>query len=162
MRATVRKAIVPAILLFASSSPVLAADNGIYLGASVGQANLEVDDLAGLSAADFDGEDTAFKLIAGIRPLDWLAVEAAYVDFGEPDDDVLGERFEAEADGVSAFGVGFLAVGPVDLFGKPDSSRGIRTSGAALKTTALTSLTASARNSESGASAFGPNTKCSI
>jgi hypothetical protein len=40
------------------------------------------------------------------------------VDFGEPDDDVLGERFEADADGVSAFGVGFLAVGPVDLFGK--------------------------------------------
>jgi hypothetical protein len=66
-RATVRKVIVAAILLFASSSPVLAADNGIYLGASVGQANLEVDDLAGLSAADFDGEDTAFKLIAGIR-----------------------------------------------------------------------------------------------
>ncbi len=113
-----RKAIVAAILLFASSSPALAADNGIYLGASVGQANLEIDDLAGLSAADFDGEDTAFKLIAGIRPLDWLAVEAAYVDFGQPDDSVLGERFEAEGDGISAFGVGFLAVGPVDLFGK--------------------------------------------
>jgi hypothetical protein len=114
----VRRAIVPAILLFASSSPALAADNGIYLGASVGQINLKVDDLGGLSAADFDGEDTAFKVIAGIRPLDWLAVEAAYVDFGHPDDYVLGEEFEAEGYGVSAFGVGFLAVGPVDLFGK--------------------------------------------
>lgn len=112
------KALMAAILLFGSISPVLAADNGIYLGASVGQANLEVDDLAGLSEANFDGEDTAFKLIAGIRPLDWLAVEAAYVDFGEPEDAVLGELFEGEARGISAFGVGFLAVGPVDLFGK--------------------------------------------
>lgn len=114
----VTKTIVAAILLFASSSPLLAADNGFYLGASVGQANLEVDDLAGLSAADFDGKDTAFKVIAGFRPLDWLGVEASYVNFGHPDDDVLGERFEAEVDGFSAFAVGFLAVGPVDLFGK--------------------------------------------
>ena len=100
------------------TAPALAADNGFYLGGSVGQANLKVDDLAGLSAADFDGDDTGFKLIAGFRPLDWFSVEASYVDFGEPEDDVLGERFEADADGFSAFAVGFLALGPVDLFGK--------------------------------------------
>lgn len=111
------KSMVAAVLVMASS-PVLAADNGIYLGGSVGQANLKIDNIAGLSAADFDGDDTAFKVIAGFRPLDWLAVEASYVDFGNPDDTVLGQRFDAEADGISAFGVGFIAVGPVDLFGK--------------------------------------------
>lgn len=112
------KVIVAALLLFASSTSLLAADNGIYLGGSVGQANVEIDNLGGVSAADFDADDTAFKLIAGIRPLDWLAVEAAYVDFGNPDDRVLGERFDAELDGICAFAVGFLAVGPVDVFGK--------------------------------------------
>lgn len=112
------KSIVIAVLLLASSSSVLAADNGIYLGGSVGQANLKIDNLADVSAADFDGDDTAFKLIAGFRPFDWFAVEASYVDFGKPDDSVLGERFEAEADGFSAFAVGFLAIGPVDIFGK--------------------------------------------
>ncbi|WP_129642501.1 outer membrane beta-barrel protein [Peristeroidobacter agariperforans] len=112
------KSIVAAIVLLAASGSVFAADNGIYLGGSVGQANLKVDNLAGLSAADFDGDDTAFKVIAGFRPLDWFAVEASYVDFGNPDATVLGERFEAEADGVSAFAVGFFALGPVDIFGK--------------------------------------------
>ena len=59
--------------------PAVAADNGFYLGGSVGQANLKIDDLIGglLPDDDFDGDDTGFKLIAGIRPLDWLAVEAA-------------------------------------------------------------------------------------
>ncbi|GFE81692.1 hypothetical protein GCM10011487_36920 [Steroidobacter agaridevorans] len=112
------KSIVAAIVLLAVSGSVFAADNGIYLGGSVGQANLKVDNLGGLSAADFDGDDTAFKVIAGFRPLDWFAVEASYVDFGNPDATVLGERFEAEADGISAFAVGFFALGPVDIFGK--------------------------------------------
>lgn len=108
-----RSAIVATSLLLASGVAA-AADNGFYLGGSVGQANLEIDDLGGVTAADFEGDDTGFKLIAGIRPLDWLAVEAAYVNFGEPEDGGL----RAEGDGISAFAVGFLPVGPVDLFAK--------------------------------------------
>lgn len=95
-----------------------AADNGIYIGGSVGRASVEVDDLGGLSSADFKGDDTGFKLIAGIRPLDWLGFEVSYVDFGNPDDTVAGTRIETDGDGFSGFGVGFLAVGPVDLFAK--------------------------------------------
>jgi hypothetical protein len=114
-----RKAILfAAALLTLPVLPAVAADNGFYLGGSVGQANLKIDDIAGISEADFDADDTAFKLIAGIRPLDWLAVEAAYVNFGEPEDDVLGGSLQADGDGISAFAVGFLAVGPVDLFAK--------------------------------------------
>ena len=109
-----------AALLTLPVLPAVAADNGFYLGGSIGQANLQIDDLTGgaLPDDDFDADDTAFKLIAGIRPLDWLAVEAAYVNFGEPKDEVLGFPLEAEGDGISAFAVGFLAVGPVDLFAK--------------------------------------------
>jgi OOP family OmpA-OmpF porin len=116
-----RKAIVLAAALFALPVlPAVAADNGFYLGASVGQANLKIDDLTNdtFENDDFDADDTAFKLIAGIRPLDWLGVEAAYVNFGEPEDTVLGQKLKADGDGISAFAVGFLATGPVDLFAK--------------------------------------------
>jgi OOP family OmpA-OmpF porin len=116
-----RKAIVLAAALFALPVlPAVAADNGFYLGASVGQANLKIDDLTNdtFENDDFDADDMAFKLIAGMRPLDWLGVEAAYVNFGEPEDTVLGQKLKADGDGISAFAVGFLATGPVDLFAK--------------------------------------------
>ena len=115
-----RKAILFAALLTLPALPAFAADNGFYLGASVGQANLKIDDLTSgqLADDDFDADDTAFKLIAGIRPLDWLGVEAAYVNFGEPEDTVVGQKLKADGDGISAFAVGFLATGPVDLFAK--------------------------------------------
>src|SRR5687768_4776163 len=67
-----RKAILfAAALLALPALPAVAADNGFYLGGSVGQANLKIDDLTdGVGVQDFDADDTAFKLIAGIRPLD--------------------------------------------------------------------------------------------
>jgi opacity protein-like surface antigen len=115
-----RKAILFAALLALPALPAAAADNGFYLGASVGQANLKIDDVSGdlFPDDDFDGDDTSFKLIAGFRPLDWLGLEAAYVNFGEPEDTVVGQKLKADGDGISAFAVGFLATGPVDLFAK--------------------------------------------
>jgi len=104
-----RKAILATALLFASGA-TLAADNGIYLGASLGQANVEIED----GFAQVDDEDTGFKFIAGLRPLDWFAVEASYVNFGEAKNGAVS----VEPDGISAFGVFFLPVGPVDVFAK--------------------------------------------
>lgn len=92
--------------------PAVAADNGIYLGASVGQSNLQIDDF------DYDADATGYKVIAGWRFLDWLAVEGNYVDFGSGDDRVAGTKIETEADGISLSAVGFLPVGPVDLFAR--------------------------------------------
>jgi len=92
--------------------PAVAADNGIYLGASVGQSGLEVDDF------DYDASATGYKIIAGWRFLDWLAVEGNYIDFGSGDDRVEGTKIETEADGISLSAVGFLPVGPVDLFAR--------------------------------------------
>lgn len=92
--------------------PAVAADNGIYLGASVGQSGLEVDDF------DYDASATGYKIIAGWRFLDWLAVEGNYIDFGSGDDRVAGTKIETEADGISLSAVGFLPVGPVDLFAR--------------------------------------------
>lgn len=89
-----------------------AADNGVYLGASLGQSDVTV--AAQDSLPEFDGNDTAFKIIAGIRPLNWLGVEVNYVDLGKPDD--AGNVIDPS--GVSGFVVGFAALGPVDLFAK--------------------------------------------
>lgn len=105
-----RNAIVLTAGLLCASAAASAADNGIYLGGSIGQANVEVDQ----GLAQIDGDDTGFKFIVGVRPLDWLAVEASYVDFGEVEDGAL----TAEGDGISAFAVGLATVGPVDIFGK--------------------------------------------
>ena len=95
-----------------ASLPAVAADNGIYLGGSVGQSSLQVDDF------NFDASATGYKLIAGWRFLDWLAVEGNYIDFGSGDDTVEGNKIESDADGVSLSAVGFLPVGPVDLFAR--------------------------------------------
>lgn len=114
-----RKAILlSAGVLLGLNAPAFAADNGIYLGGSIGRSNVEIDDIGGIGAADFEGDDTGYKLIGGIRPLDWFAVEASYVNFGEVEDTVAGTPLRAEGDGISAFAVGFFTLGPVDVFAK--------------------------------------------
>lgn len=104
---------VSALGALMASLAASAADNGIYLGAGIGRSDIEVDSDA-VSGIGFNGDDTAWKLIAGIRPLDWLAVEASYVDLGKPKDDGI----KIDADAFTAFAVGLLPVGPVDVFAK--------------------------------------------
>ena len=71
-----------------------------------------------LKLGSFDASATGFKAIAGWRFIDWLAVEANYVDLGSGDDNVLGTRVESDVNGVSLSAVGFVPVGPVDLFAR--------------------------------------------
>jgi len=97
--------------------PTFAADNGIYLGASVGQTGVQADDI-GFDGGDFDGDATGFKAIAGWRFVDWLSVEANYVDLGSGDDTVDGEKLEIDASGISLSAIGFLPIGPVDVFAR--------------------------------------------
>ena len=112
-----RKTIVAAALAASFSLlslPALSADNGIYLGASVGQSSVEFDDNIGGQSLNFDASATGFKAIAGWRFIDWLAVEANYVDLGSGDDNGI----ESDVNGVSLSAVGFVPVGPVDLFAR--------------------------------------------
>jgi hypothetical protein len=64
--------------LVALAPQASAADNGFYLGAGLTQTKFDADDLED----DFELDDNGFKVIAGFRPLDWLAVEANYIDLG--------------------------------------------------------------------------------
>jgi opacity protein-like surface antigen len=109
-----RKITIPTLLLTLCGGSAIAADNGFYLGASLGQSNVQLEE----QSLKFDGTDTAYKIIAGFRPLDWLGVEMNYVDFGNPDDSIGNATIKSDGNGVSAFAIGFLAVGPVDLFVK--------------------------------------------
>ena len=109
---------VSALVLGMSTGPALAADNGFYLGASVGQSGVSFDETIAGENLSFDADATGFKAIAGWRFLDWLAVEGNYVDLGSGDDKVAGERIETDVDGISLSAVGFLPLGPVDLFAR--------------------------------------------
>jgi opacity protein-like surface antigen len=115
-KTTIAAAAAAACSLF--SLPALSADNGIYLGASVGQSSVQYDDDFEGQNLNFDASATGFKAIAGWRFVDWLAVEANYVDLGSGDDDVLGEKIESDVNGVSLSAVGFVPIGPVDLFAR--------------------------------------------
>jgi len=110
-------ALATTAVLGLAATPAIAADNGIYLGASVGQAGVSIDDFEG-EDFNFDADSTAFKAIAGWRFLDWLAVEGNYVDLGSADDTIDNVKFETDVSGVSLSAVGFLPVGPVDLFAR--------------------------------------------
>jgi opacity protein-like surface antigen len=111
-------ALAASAVLSLAATPAIAADNGIYLGASVGQAGVNIDESFEGENFNFDADSTGFKAIAGWRFLDWLAVEGNYVDLGSADDTIEDVKIEADVSGISLSAVGFLPVGPVDLFAR--------------------------------------------
>jgi hypothetical protein len=104
-----------------------AADNGIYIGGGVSRTSIDTGSDFVEDAPDFglDDDDNGFKVIAGMRPFDWLAFEANYVDFGNIEVStgatVPGGSFELT--GLDAFAVGFLTAPFVDIFGKVGAIR---------------------------------------
>lgn len=98
-----------------------AADNGFYLGGSVGQANVDVND----STIGFDEDDTGYKLFVGIRPIDLLAAEVSYTDFGKPSANVGPVRATADVKAASLFGLLYapLPLPLVDLYVKAGFAR---------------------------------------
>ncbi|MGI9246365.1 MAG: outer membrane beta-barrel protein [Steroidobacteraceae bacterium] len=100
------------------ASPAFAADNGIYLGASVGQSGVDFSDTLAGEKFSVSVDSTGFKAIAGWRFLDWLAIEGNYVDLGSGDDRVAGEKVTTDVSGLSLSAVGFVPIGPVDLFAR--------------------------------------------
>jgi hypothetical protein len=117
-------ALVSAGLL--ASTAALAADNGLYIGGAISQAKTDVDTGAGASNFKFDGDDTKYKVIVGVRPLDWLAVEVNYVDFGSVEGTSgppLNLPREYSLKGIDAFVVGLWEIGVVDFFVKAGAVR---------------------------------------
>lgn len=105
----------------AMTGTALARDTGVYIGGSVGQSFVENDfgDIEGDDDFEFDSDDIAYRGFLGFRPIPYFAVEGGWRDFGTPDDSIAdGTNVEADITAWDVFGVVFLPIGPIDLFGK--------------------------------------------
>src|SRR5882757_6602686 len=126
----------PAAVLLSLSAfaPLLAysapEDNpsGPYVGAGWGRFNLDIRNLSDVGTATSDiakSDDNAWKIFAGWRFIPYLALEAAYINFGK-----TGDRFQAttasgsngnyrvDLSGFAPYIIGTLPLGPVELFAK--------------------------------------------
>jgi hypothetical protein len=97
-----------ALTLAALAPQAAAADNGFYLGAGITKSEFEIDDVSDSL------DDSSFKIIAGFRPLNWLAFEANYIDLGS--DSGGGVDLDASAITVSALFLKEFAV--IDLYAR--------------------------------------------
>src|SRR3954469_25172955 len=70
-------AVLGTVGLMAAAPRAQAADNGFYLGAGITDTKFDSSDVGSVEL-----DDNSFKVIAGIRPLDWLAFEVNYIDLG--------------------------------------------------------------------------------
>jgi len=76
---TVRSASTAIILAFSLLPMAALADGGIYVGASIGSANLD-DDFDGLT---INTDSTSFRILGGWRFNENFSIEAGYHDFGD-------------------------------------------------------------------------------
>jgi opacity protein-like surface antigen len=113
-------ALATALLAFGATPAFADNERGLYLGAGVGQFNVEIDNLddAGDTVANFDSDDTSFKVFGGWRFAPFFAVELDYIDLGAPEDTIGGTKIETEISGVAPYLVGTLPLGPIELFAR--------------------------------------------
>lgn len=105
------QSIIAAVILAAMTPVIAVADSGVYVAASVGQAELSED----FDGFDVDTDSTAFRVTLGWRFNDYFAIDAGYNNFGRFDQsfDTDGAITEVslKADGFTFGGVGTLPVG---------------------------------------------------
>ena len=113
---------------------------GFYVGGAFGQAHVRAQ-LNGLSIpagtidlGGFDGTDSAFQAMLGVRVLSFLGAEVAYVDLGQhslrgPGQPVTGlggtavTSEQASQKGAAAFALLYLPVPIIDVYVKAGVSR---------------------------------------
>lgn len=108
-------AVLGTVSIAAYAPQASAADNGFYLGAGITHTDfkLSVDGIDDDETLD----DSSFKLIAGIRPLDWLAFEANYLDLGKAKFND-GSNVSIDSKAVTASALFLADVGVVDLYAR--------------------------------------------
>jgi OmpA-OmpF porin, OOP family len=108
------------------------ADNpvGFYLGAGVGYSTIRSDDASYGLPSYYNDHQTAWKVIAGVRPLAIIGAEFEYIDFGQPGNrygynNIANNGFDSHPRAAALFGVGYLPL-PVpffDVYGKAGVAR---------------------------------------
>lgn len=115
----------------AASTAALAVDPvGFYLGAGVGYSTVRSDDPAYGLPGYFNDHETAWKAIAGVRPISIIGAEVEYIDFGQPSNrfnrnSVNNNGFDSHPRAGALFAVGYLPI-PIpffDIFGKAGVAR---------------------------------------
>lgn len=101
-----------AMLTTAAGAAYADEERGLYLGAGVGQFNVEID------ALDFDSDDTALRLFGGWRFNPNFALELAYMDLGAPEEDVAGVNVQAEVTGFAPYLVTTAPLGVLEFYAK--------------------------------------------
>jgi outer membrane immunogenic protein len=120
-RGTTSVAVVVAASAMMLFSPESKADSGFYLGGSIGQAGVEIEDTSGIQPVSFDEDDFAWKAFGGYNfdlPVVNLAVEGGYVNLGSPSGDLLGLPTIVDVDAFNVFGVLGIDLGPLGIFAK--------------------------------------------
>jgi len=121
------KIIASAALMTPFITTAKSADNptGPYVGAGLGQFNLNIDHLDDVDNAVSsirDSDDNAWKIFAGYRFIPWLSLEAAYIDFGNPGDSLetsgSNGNYRVDLSGFAPSLVASMPLGPVELFAK--------------------------------------------
>lgn len=114
-----------ALATLLAARPAAAVDLlGFYVGAGIGQGQVETG-APDITTASFKENHSAWKLMAGVRPLSLLGAELSYVDFGHPDGTLAGAPASARLDGVAGFGLLYLPI-PLpflDVYGKAGAAR---------------------------------------
>ncbi|HEY4370089.1 MAG TPA: outer membrane beta-barrel protein [Steroidobacteraceae bacterium] len=106
------------------SAPSEANTSGPYVGASIGQFNVKIDNLEGVGDVleELDSDDAAFKVFFGWRFNPYLALEADYVDLGAPNGnfDASGSSgdYEVKLSGFTGYVIGSLPLGIFELSAK--------------------------------------------
>jgi hypothetical protein len=100
------------------------AENGFfYVGVGVVRNSLsDITSIGGLPEL----KNTSWKAYAGVRPLDWLAAEADYIDLGSNSGtNAAGSNASTNGSAFAAYAVGFLPIPLpiVDVFGKAGFTR---------------------------------------
>lgn len=106
--------------------PATAADLiGLYVGGGIGQSQVKADAPTGAGdSSSFRENHSAYKLIAGIRPLSPFGVEVAYLDLGHPNGNLAGFPADVGTKGTAAFAVLYLLPVPIlDVYAKAGIAR---------------------------------------
>src|ERR1700738_2448825 len=115
-----------------AASTAALADNlaGFYAGAGVGYSTIRSDDSAYGLPGYFNDHQTAWKLIAGVRPISILGAEFEYIDFGQPghhsgnyDTSYYGRDSHPRASVLFAMGYLPLPIPFFDVYGKAGIAR---------------------------------------
>ena len=99
-------------------------ESGFYVGGGVGQFNVEIDGIDGIDEAveTLDDSDTAWQAFIGWRFNPYISLQAAYVDFGGPEDDFSTSGssgdYRAQISGFAPAIIGTLPLGIFELSAK--------------------------------------------